>query len=227
MSTIPDDNTFLANASRHQRKSTPKNRPFTIQGLLIAVALVFIASSFFIGNSDKPARIQRVEISTHNTTLSDSAPATTESTLTIDRDIVPAAKLPANLLEGDRARLLINTVWKDASPSTEDIYREAEALRLKQQNTDAWLLYFYAARQGYGAAAAALAAMSDPFTYTQFGTPLPNADEFQALKWYSMAKRQGFNDSDADFQRLKTHITNKARTGDTRSTQLLLQLENL
>lgn len=220
---MPNDNAFLANASRHQRKETPqqrKPRPFNVQTALIVFALLLIATSFLLGNKEKTAPVNRIEISTNVTQPSGATDA-------INRDTTVAAPTANDLLDGDRARLLINTIWTDGKQQPEEVYQEAEKLRSSKKFTDAWLLYFYSARQGHGASSAALASMSDPHTYNTFGTPLSSADEFQALKWYSMANAQGYADSNADFLRLKKQISTQAITGDSHAKQLLLQLENL
>ncbi len=229
---MPDDNTFLSSAGRHKRKRPPVKKPFSIQTLLIIFALILIASSFFLGDTDKPVELSRLEItkpglnnnldkSSLNNTVVINVPASMTTT--------PASEnLSAeNLLEGEHARNLIKTASSNGEQTPTAIFERAETLRKTGKYTDAWLLYFYAARQGHAASSASLAAMSDPASYQAFGSPLSGGDEFQALKWYSIASKQGDTSSTENFSKFKKVIKNKASAGDTHSRQLLLQTGNL
>ncbi len=219
---MPDDNNFLSSAGRHQRKQTPVKKPFSFQTLLIVFALILIATSFFIGDGEQPEEVSGLEIK--KPALNDSAAKNSVIANTTTTGLPASLE---NLLDGEQARSLIKTTLGKGQQSPADIFSQAEKLRKTGKYTDAWLLHFYAARQGHAPSSASLAFMSDPGTYQKFGSPLANGDEFQALKWYSLATKQGDTKSADNFNQFKKHLQNKANSGDTHSRQLLLQLDSL
>lgn len=247
MSTMPDDNTFLSSAGRHKRKRPPVKKPFSIQTLLIIFALILIALSFFLGDGDnnanktdelsrleikKPGLTNNLEKSSINNSVAINVPSSMTTSTQIaeigaSENIATESLTAENLLEGEHARNFIKTALGNGQQTPDSIFEQAEALRKAMKYTDAWLLYFYAARQGHAPSSVSLASMSDPNTYQKFGSPLNKGDEFQALKWYSLASKQGDTASIENFTKFKKLLENKAKSGDTHSRQLLLQIGTL
>ena len=88
--------------------------------------------------------------------------------------------------------------------------------------TDAYLLWFYAARQGDGDAAFALADLYDPNHFQPGGSLVTAADATQAYKWYSAAARQSVALADERLHALRAALEAKAEAGDMSARRLLL-----
>lgn len=92
------------------------------------------------------------------------------------------------------------------------------------KSEDAYLLYFFAARNGHQEAAYTLAQHADP-AYHQADGLLPQADVRQALKWYRRAVQAGHPAAKAALQTLHEKLKTAAQQGDNRAQRLLLQLD--
>jgi hypothetical protein len=132
-----------------------------------------------------------------------------------------AAAAPA---EGDLARAFIARQRAGNAPDLVAAYAEAERLRSEEQLTDAWLIHFYAAREGHAPSALVLGTLSDP-TYHEAGLgALDQADPAQALKWYGVAAKAGDTEAARRLANLRTRLEEAAAGGDAEAERLLLQL---
>jgi TPR repeat protein len=127
------------------------------------------------------------------------------------------------LADGEAARGIITALrsGNDKRPLSE-INRLAEEYERQGQVTDAYLLWFYAARQGDGQAAFALASLHDPNRFEPGNSLLTGADATQAFKWYSVAAQQSIPHANERLRELRAFLQAQADTGDMAARRLLL-----
>ncbi len=133
----------------------------------------------------------------------------------------PAA--PETLTDGEAARQLI-AAQRDGSDQRKlsEIDQLAQEYQQQGHTTDAYLLWFYAARQGDGEAAFALASLYDPNHFQSGSTLVTAADATQAYKWYSTAARQSIPEAAERLQALRARLESQAESGDMSARRLLL-----
>ncbi|MGD2083175.1 MAG: hypothetical protein PVF91_09425 [Chromatiales bacterium] len=153
-------------------------------------------------------------------------PAAPTAISPIRREEAPGAPSPerAPAREGDRARALIAELRQSPSDTAVSrAYAQAEAFRDAGKLADAYLLYFYAAREGHAASALALGTMADPEFHSQADSFLDEPDVAQARKWYLMAAEQGDATARGRLAALEGRVEAAAAAGDLRARRLLLQ----
>jgi TPR repeat protein len=124
---------------------------------------------------------------------------------------------------GEIARALIESIRRgEKSLSTDQIHTRATELKAAERATDAYLLYFYAARQGHGPSALALGSLNDPSYFTNGNELLDSPDPVQAHKWYSVAAATQVEGAQQRLQELRKHTEAAAMAGDTSAQRLLL-----
>lgn len=155
--------------------------------------------------SDQPAV-------TAETAPDESAPSTTEAAPT---------ETAVSLTDGDAARKIITSQRSDSRPLSE-LNRLASEYQQQGRVTDAYLLWFYAARQGDGEAAFTLATLHDPNHFKPGSSLLTEADATQAYKWYSAAAHQSIPQAAERLQALHATLKAQAETGDLSARRLLL-----
>ncbi len=140
---------------------------------------------------------------------------------------LPAPAVVSYASPGDHARAEIaGLLERDRSSIDQDgIYRRAEQFRADGAMADAYILYFFAARQGHGPSAFRLGTMADPEYHDAYRDVLPEPDLFQALKWYRQASAAGVGEANAPLQRLVALIRQRAADGDDEARRLLLEVE--
>ena len=106
--------------------------------------------------------------------------------------------------------------------SSAEIIEKSELFNQQGRHTDTYLLLFYAAREGDGQAAFALASLYDPKYFTPGNALLEKADVFQAHKWYSKAAKQQIPDAQLRLETLRREIEKQAEAGDPAAQRLLL-----
>jgi TPR repeat protein len=142
----------------------------------------------------------------------EAAPSTAET--------APAQNEPAQA-DGSAAREIIANQRRDNQPLSAI---DALASEYQQQGraTDAYLLWFYAARQGDGEAAFKLATLHDPNHFQPGSSLLTEADATQAYKWYSAAAHQSIPQAAERLQALRATLKAQAEAGDLSARRLLL-----
>lgn len=81
--------------------------------------------------------------------------------------------------------------YLSSEPSPEAAFARADELFSEGQVDAAFLIYRYAAEGGHDEAAAEVAAMYDPETYTSETSPLPRPNPVEARRWYQRAVDAG------------------------------------
>jgi hypothetical protein len=139
--------------------------------------------------------------------------------VTSSTSLIPApAPLAPNSSDRIDARTLITELRTASKPDYNKAYDAGEMLRKKGQLDQAYILYFYAAREGHANAAYRLGQFADNIISKT--TYRPNAT--QAIKWYHNAKKAGVNEAADTLDALKRYYEDKARSGDTNARRLLL-----
>lgn len=130
----------------------------------------------------------------------------------------------AALDEGDTARLFIDELeGAKSAVDLDSIYERAEFLNNEQKLKDAYLLYFYAARQGHANAAFRLGQFADPETFDPNRSMLISPNSNQAHKWYQSAVLAGHPKAKQSLGRLRSQVEKLAASGDERAYHLTLQ----
>jgi TPR repeat protein len=145
------------------------------------------------------------------------APATPPTGLIQDVQ-APTADKP-----GDTARAIVAEIReKGGKFNLTWVYNKADRLLKEKKLTDAYLLYFFAAREGHAPSALVLGKLADPQFHSAETSPLDKPDLVQALKWYQMASERGETEAKDHLQKLRQRIEADARGGDSVAQQLML-----
>jgi hypothetical protein len=126
--------------------------------------------------------------------------------------------------DDDDVRTLISQLRKEGSGSGQKAFEYAEKKRRVGDNENAYLLYFFAARQGHGDAALVLGTMADPMYYTTVTSALTAPEPAQAIKWYKKAIDAGNKDAKKNLADLTRRIKKQAEGGSSEAQRLLLLL---
>ena len=150
----------------------------------------------------------------------------------------PPMAVPSGSVErGDAGSGQAGAAAADAAPGSsvatpavapsdlDSVFERAQAFHREGQLADAQVLYFFAARGGHGNSAFELATMNDPNHHSPETSLLPEADAFQAYRWYSTAAEQGHEAAAERLAALREWAENAAQSGDVEAEQLLLQWE--
>ncbi|MBT2969974.1 MAG: hypothetical protein B6D72_11245 [gamma proteobacterium symbiont of Ctena orbiculata] len=169
-----------------------------------------------------PDATQTIPAEKQNDTTADAA-AVEEQSLALATSPTAAGSGEKNLNDGGSARDLISRLRSgEASLTTEQILDQATRYQDNGRPTDAYLLLFYAAREGDGMAAYTLASMHDPNHFSEDNPLLENPDAYQAHKWYSAAADKGVAEADERLRVLRKSTEERAKKGDYAAQRLLL-----
>lgn len=124
---------------------------------------------------------------------------------------------------GSQARAMIAEARAEGADGDLDaVFEAAEQARAAGEMADAYLLYFFAARQGHGASALALGAQADPATRDPADSVFESADLAQAHKWYAMAARNGDATAGKRLAELRARVEQLADGGDVQAQRISL-----
>lgn len=123
---------------------------------------------------------------------------------------------------GGAARSLIRDLRANPPFDLERAFRAGQAFEAEQRRDDAYLMYFFAAREGHGPSALLLARQVDPATFNSDGL-LAEPDELQANKWYQLASRSGEPGAAEALEALRSRVEQQALAGDQRARRIMLQ----
>jgi len=133
--------------------------------------------------------------------------------------VAPApTPLPASKSDRIDARMLITELRTASKPDYNKAYNAGETLRKKGQLDQAYILYFFAAREGHANSAYRLGQLADNI----ISKSSYRADATQAIKWYRKAESAGVSEATDALNALKKYYEDKARSGDSNARRLLL-----
>ncbi len=133
----------------------------------------------------------------------------------------PAA--PSSEARAEDARQYIAKLQSADHVDYDAAVERAKRFQTEGKLADAQLLYFFAARNGNGQAAFALARMNDPVGFDPKASLLAKPAPFQAFKWYTVARDQGVQGAAQRLEQLHTWAEQAAGNGDQQAEQLLLE----
>ncbi|MCU7905155.1 MAG: deoxyribonuclease [Candidatus Thiodiazotropha sp. (ex Epidulcina cf. delphinae)] len=158
--------------------------------------------------TDTPAKVTEPE---------SEIPADNTESVTMN---APVGRAPA---DGEAARAIISGLRAGETTLTPtQILDQSNAFRREGRLSDAYLLLFYAARNGDGQAAFSLAGLHDPNHFVKGNSLSEKPDPYQAHKWYTVAAGQGVTKAQERLKILRSTMEELAKTGDLTAQRLLL-----
>jgi TPR repeat protein len=138
----------------------------------------------------------------------------------------PDAALPTAADQGQRpgvkARQWIADLRQRNEYDTERVFEVARQTQAQGEQTDAYLLYFFAARDGHAGAALALGTQADPAHRDPDNSVFEQADLSQAFKWYKAAAERGNAEAGQRLSALQKTVQDLAAAGDENAQRLSL-----
>jgi TPR repeat protein len=127
------------------------------------------------------------------------------------------------VIEGGSARELIKRLRTgELTYDSNQILKQVSDHQNQGRLTDAYLLLFYAAREGDAQAAFSLASLHDPNHFSEGNPLLEKPDSYQAHKWYSAAAEKGVSEATERLRILRKTTEEQANRGDSAAMRLLL-----
>lgn len=203
--------------------------------IVVVIAITAIAVSMVPDNAEKPAptaQIETKEAAPSSTPAKPKEPsmATTEpaapsivSPVENEAASTEAGTPPKASKPGDAARELIARLRQYGNIDLASLHQEAIKQHQEGAKEDAYMLYFFAAREGHAESALALAEQADPRFYDAATSVFENADATQAYKWYAKAIDNGSSNAQNAMTELRKSIQQQAERGDQAAQRLILQ----
>jgi TPR repeat protein len=141
-----------------------------------------------------------------------------ETTGAIDRSLL--------VPPGMRARQYIGQLRANGKPfPLSQVFDKAQQYRYDGSLADAYLLYFFAARENHLPSMMTMGEMSDPLRFRAEDTLLDQADPIQAWKWYQKAAQLNHAQAAQRLDELASWARDAAAGGDAAARQLLLNIQ--
>lgn len=189
--------------------------------LAITVAIATGIAVWLVPENEKPAP-EPTSTTTAAVPQSEAGPdPQSEAPTGVETEVLSVIEAEAR--PGDQARALIARLRDDTDNAGSAAFAEAERQREAGRTEDAYLLYFFAARQGHGQAALTLGTQSDPAHFSPDNGSLDQADPAQAYKWYRMAVDNGNREAERHLKSLYERVAKQAEAGDEKARRLMLQ----
>jgi TPR repeat protein len=194
--------------------------------LIIVVAVLTLIGVWLVPG-DKPQEDPAVAERAHG-----GSPARTPSLLADgpgdEPSAVETAPLDAEGREvaderpGARARVLIARMRADGKIDLDRVVASAERAQVAGELADAYLLYFFAAREGSVAAALELGKQADPASRDPLSSVFEGPDLNQAHKWYRIAAEDGDAEARDRLADLHARVEELAASGDPQAQRISL-----
>ncbi|MES9852650.1 MAG: hypothetical protein ABW170_12570 [Candidatus Thiodiazotropha sp. L084R] len=134
-----------------------------------------------------------------------------------------SAAMVSRSQKSETAREMISKLRSgELSLSAVELVEKSKQFTEQGRLTDTYLLLFYAAREGDGQAAFALASLYDPEHFKEGNELLEKSDIFQAHKWYKEAAKQQIAGAQERLDNLQRKTEMQAESGDPSAQRLLL-----
>jgi hypothetical protein len=124
---------------------------------------------------------------------------------------------------GGRARALIAEMRSSGELRLDEIFAAADQAQRDGEAADAYLLYFFAARQGHPASALELGRQADPAGEQAGERLFDSPDLTQAHKWYQIAAASGDPEARQRLDQLRQRVEQMAASGDAQAQRIALQ----
>ncbi len=153
-----------------------------------------------------------------------AAPATQQETAS--GELQASADNDRPMIPGQEAREYIRRLREQGPPwPFEELMQKASTYLRDGRLADAWLLYFFAAREGHVEAMMTLAEMSDPNLFAADNNLLDRPEPVQAYKWYQRALAAGFEPAKERLAALRGWAQQAAAAGDRDAQTLMLDFQ--
>lgn len=127
---------------------------------------------------------------------------------------------------GMRARQYITRIREGDKPyPLAEVFGKGSGYQNEGSLADAYLLYFFSAREGYLPAIMKMGEMADPAFFLAEDSLLDHADVIQAYKWYKKAAMQGHGPAIERVKNLQLWAIAESKVGNPDARQLLLNFE--
>ncbi|MGB5637573.1 MAG: hypothetical protein WBM63_00510 [Sedimenticolaceae bacterium] len=123
---------------------------------------------------------------------------------------------------GAMARAVIAKMRAEGNAQLDQVFAVGTQAQAAGQLADAYLLYFFAAREGYAPAALALGTQSDPASRDPLNSVFEAPDMSQAHKWYQLAAENGDNEARERLADLRSRVEKLAADGDAQAQRISL-----
>jgi TPR repeat protein len=196
--------------------------------LILVVALATLVAVMLVP-SEPPAPDPETFAESDAANDSDTPPPSLLEPLALPNE--PTAAGPAGVASmapaietspGDGARALIAEHRASDSSDFDAILAAARQAQADGTDTDAYLLFFYAARGGNAEAAFALAEQADPAQRRPDAGLFDEPDLLQAYKWYESARDAGHPLAAMRLDDLRRQVDARASAGDAEAQRLTL-----
>ncbi len=137
-------------------------------------------------------------------------------------ELEPTAAGPRVGRPGSRARSLITQMRSRGAVDLAEVYDAAQQAQADGELADAYMLYFFAAREGHADAALALATQADPYTRDPENSVFEAADLTQAHKWYQVAAQNGSREAAQQLAAMRSRVEELAADGDVQAQRIAL-----
>lgn len=123
---------------------------------------------------------------------------------------------------GARARTLISAMRVTGEVDLDKALAGAAQAQADGELVDAYMLYFFAAREGSGPAALELGKQADPATRDPLNSVFGTPDLKQAYKWYKIAAENGESEARDRLADLQARVEQMAAGGDPQAQRISL-----
>jgi TPR repeat protein len=123
---------------------------------------------------------------------------------------------------GGKARALIAEMRAEGDIQLDEVFAAAQQAQADGEMADAYLLYFFAAREGHAASALSLGTQADPAQYNPRDSVFDAPDIIQAHKWYEAAAQSGNAQGRERLADLRQRIEQLAADGDPQAQRISL-----
>lgn len=216
-----------------QAESEPQRRGGPWNLIFLVVIITLIGIWLVPGETPDPATMAVSPMPRHGPSLMPATPAaepvgkTPAAGLMTPDAPSPGEFGPAPVVEdsspGAKARRLIAQMRASGELALDRIFDAARQAQADGELPDAYLLHFFAAREGHAASALELAHQADPARYTPGESLFDKPDLAQAHKWYQAAADSGSSEASAELAALRARIERMAAGGDPQAQRIALQ----
>jgi len=209
--------------------SDPQRRSGPMKLIIIVVVLTLIG--LWLVPGDKPADDPVVATSSSGDSKQTDTPKV-PSLLAEGPAEQPGEAQPASLQAdgsglvddrpGAKARALIARMRADGDVDLDRVFAAGQQAQIAGELADAYLLYFYAAREGSDTAALELGKQADPASRDPLSSVFEGPDLNQAYKWYQAAARSGNSEARDRLADLQKRVEQLATSGDPQAQRISL-----
>ncbi len=207
--------------------SDPQRRPGPWKLITIVVVLTLIGVWLVPDEAPDDQAVTRPAI------MVDEAPevATTDSGPSLLSDVPADDPAPVenqastemtDARPGAKARALITGMRAGGDIQLDEMFAAAQQAQAEGEMADAYLLYFFAAREGHAASALALGTQADPAQRDPQDSVFDAPDIMQAHKWYQAAAQNGNAQGRERLADLRQHVEQLAADGDPQAQRISL-----